>query len=121
MASTVTVSSISVPSGLYIGGKWVQGHGEPLSTENPATEEQLATIQTASSEDVDAAVAAARDCFENRWGLETSGTERGALLNKLADAVDQNVEELALLESLGESMPFVGRNDPRGPNCQPCR
>lgn len=107
MSSTITVAGISVPSGLYIGGKWVRGHGEQLSTENPATEEELAVIQTASNEDVDAAVAAARDCFENRWGLEISGTERGALINKLADAVDQNVDELAMLESLDAGKPIA--------------
>lgn len=101
MASTITVSGIKVPTGLYINGKWVQGKGEALETINPATEETLGTITTASDGDVDDAVAAARECLETTWGLELPGTERGALMFKLADAVDKNTDDLALLESLG--------------------
>lgn len=102
MAQNITVSGIQVPVGLYINGKWVQGSGESLETINPATEESLGHIQTASNEDVDKAVAAARECLETTWGLEMPGTDRGALMFKLADAVDKNTEDLALLESLGE-------------------
>jgi aldehyde dehydrogenase (NAD+) len=104
MSSTIKVSGIEVPTGLYIGGEWVKGNGEALETINPATEEVLGSVQTATLEDVDRAVAAARDCFEHRWGLETSGTERGALMFKLADKVDESTEELATLESLGKRL-----------------
>lgn len=100
--TSVDVAGIKVPTGLYIGGKWQAGKGEPLDTENPATEEKLATVSTASNEDIDAAVAAARKCFEEDYGLEMPGTERGALMFKLADAVDANTDVLAKLESLGE-------------------
>ena len=99
--SRAIISGVSVYTGLYINGSWMDGKGYPLDTENPATEEKLATIQTASIEDVNKAVICARACFEERWGLETSGIERGALIFKLADEVDKAVEELALLESLG--------------------
>lgn len=101
MPQTIKVSGIEVPVGLFINGEWVQGSGEPLETINPATEEILGTVQTASNEDVDKAVAAARECLETTWGLEMPGTERGALMFKLADAVDANTDDLALLESLG--------------------
>ena len=104
MATSITVSVIEVPTGLYINGKWVQGNGDPLETINPATEESLGTISTASDQDVDDAVVAARECLENTWGLETPGTERGALMFKLADAVDKNTDDLAMLESLGGSL-----------------
>lgn len=99
--TTIKVKGISVPTGLYIGGKWVKGNGESLETINPATEESLGSISTATNEDIDDAVKAARYCLENEWGLETPGTDRGALMFKLADQVDKNVEDLAMLESLG--------------------
>lgn len=73
------------PSCLYIGGEWVEGHGSPLDTFNPATEEKLGTIDTASKEDIDAAVSAARKCFETEFGLNMAGSDRGALLWKFAD------------------------------------
>lgn len=104
--TSIKVSGIEVPVGLYINGEWVQGSGEPLDTINPATEETLGTIQTATDEDVDKAVAAARECLETTWGLEMPGTDRGALMFKLADEVDKNTDDLAMLESLGEKHCF---------------
>ena len=102
MAQSITVSGIQVPVGQFINGKWVQGSGEPLETINPATEEVLGSISTATDEDVDKAVAAARECLDTTWGLEMPGTDRGALMFKLADAVDKNTDDLAMLESLGQ-------------------
>jgi aldehyde dehydrogenase (NAD+) len=50
--------------------------------------------------DVDLAVAAAEEAMETVWGLHTPGAQRGALLMKLAELIDQNKEELAALEAL---------------------
>jgi aldehyde dehydrogenase (NAD+) len=49
---------------------------------------------------VDAAVAAAREAFETTWGSNKSGTERGQLLYKLAQAFEDHTDELAMIESL---------------------
>lgn len=57
---------------------------------NPATEELLATIDTASVADVELAVNAAREAFETTWGLNTPATARGRLLFKFADIIEAN-------------------------------
>lgn len=72
--------SISLPSGLYVNGQWVTGNGPHLDTVNPATEQLIATIQTASPEDVDTAANAARETFEEKWGNNVAATRRGQLL-----------------------------------------
>lgn len=66
---------------------------QPLDVYNPATEELLATIDTASKEDVDLAVKAARAAFETTWGLNTPAEERGRLLFKFADVIEKNSGE----------------------------
>ena len=50
----------------YIGGKWVEPlAADPLTVINPATEQAIATIAMGGTDDVDAAVAAAKDAFES--------------------------------------------------------
>lgn len=73
-------TNIELHSGLYINGEWVQGTGQALESINPATEDLIATVDTASNADVDKAVAAARDTFEHRWGNNISSTTRSNLL-----------------------------------------
>ena len=41
---SISGSSYTIPSGLLVGGKWIQGHGETLESVNPATEEVIATV-----------------------------------------------------------------------------
>lgn len=57
-------------------------------------------VSAANEKDVDIAVAAAQKAFTTTWGLHMSGAERGRLMNKLADLIDENAEELAALETL---------------------
>ena len=61
---------------------------------------------TGSAKDVDIAVAAAREAFNTTWGKNVSGFERSKLLNKLADLMERDAEELAALESLNNGKPF---------------
>ncbi|CAK9782169.1 putative aldehyde dehydrogenase [Cutaneotrichosporon oleaginosum] len=104
-ADTITVAGVQLNTGLFINNEWVAGRGEPLQSIDPATEEVIATIQTATPEDVDDAVAAARNAFENTWGTNVSGQERGQLLFALADQVEQNIERLAALEVVDAGKP----------------
>lgn len=53
-----------------------------------------------TAKDVDAAVKAAETAFKTTWGTRTSGSDRGRLLNKLADLMEQNIDELAAIEAL---------------------
>jgi len=101
--------------GLLIGGRFVAGEGEAETLVNPKTGAAMETISSASTAQVDDAVAAARTAFES-WGRTTPG-ERSALLLKLADAVEADAPALAALEArntgkplhamLGDEMPAV--------------
>lgn len=90
---------------LYIGGEWVNASdGATLDSFCPATGEKLSTIADATREDVDRAVEVAWKAFET-WG-KTDKTERAAILNKVADIIEENAEKLALLETLDNGKPI---------------
>src|SRR3954468_19416089 len=61
---------------MYAGGRFIEGHGPDLVSINPATEQQVATVSTASTGDVDDAVGAARSAYDRVWS-KMSGAERG--------------------------------------------
>ena len=74
---------------LFIDGEWRDASdGETLKTYNPATGELLAEIADASEKDVDDAVKAGHRVFQT-WS-KTTVTERAAILNKIADIIDEN-------------------------------
>jgi len=84
---------------LYINGEWVDSSDDKtFKTYNPANGELLATCVDASEEDVDKAVKAARKAF-GTWKKSTA-QERAAVLEKIADLIDENVEKLATIETL---------------------
>ncbi|MBU5333163.1 aldehyde dehydrogenase family protein [Anaerocolumna aminovalerica] len=90
---------------LYINGQWRDASdGATIKTYNPATGEFLAEIADASNDDVDAAVNAAKEAFAT-WG-KTTVTERAAILNKIADIIDENKEYLATIESMDNGKPI---------------
>ena len=92
---------------LLINGQWVEG-SKTFNTINPATGEILTQIAEASGADVDRAVSAARQAFEDRGGpwRKSSASERGKLLWRLADLVEKNIEELSELETLDNGKPI---------------
>lgn len=65
---------------------------------NPATDELVGEINLAGPTEVDAAVAAAREAYENGPWSKFTGAQRAALLNKLADLIEANIPELAKAE-----------------------
>ncbi len=84
---------------MFIGGEWVDsGRGESEPDVNPATGESVATVQIATREDADRAVAAALKAYDEVW-FDTPPKERSAMLLKLADAIDADADTMALLES----------------------
>src|SRR6516164_3084781 len=89
--------------GLFVNGGPQRAHSERwLDVFNPATGERIARVPDADSDDVDRAVANAREAFEQRrWsGLRPADRER--VLLKLADVLEQHGEELAQLETLNQ-------------------
>src|SRR5215218_7651716 len=82
--------------GLFVGGEWVEPRsGEWFTTISPATEEPLAEVAQAGPDDVDAAVGAAREAFENGWsGLQAS--ERAKYLFRVARILQERSREFAV-------------------------
>lgn len=82
----------------FINGKWTNpDSGEWFDSENPYTGEVWAQIARGNAVDVDKAVKAAKDAFENGWGT-SSPTYRGKLMNKLAELLERDAERLGKLE-----------------------
>lgn len=73
---------------------------------NPTTGKTTVTISVGSAADVDRAVTAAQKAFDTTWGLKCPGYERGKLLMKLADLLDENREVLAAVEALDNGKTF---------------
>src|SRR5438093_7315643 len=92
---------------LLIGGKWVDSvSGKTFATVNPATGETICQVAEGDKADVDLAVKAARKAFETGPWPKMNASERGRLLNKLADLIEQHREELAALETLDNGKPY---------------
>lgn len=85
---------------MLIGGEWVEAlSGETFESVNPYTARTWATAPEAGEEDVDRAVRAAREAFdEGPWGRMT-GTERARLMRRLAELIAENAESLAVVET----------------------
>ncbi|OLZ57058.1 aldehyde dehydrogenase family protein [Amycolatopsis keratiniphila] len=94
----------------FVNGEFVDGSGEPLKTINPATEEVLAEVGTASVSDVDIAVKAARKAYNNVWS-KMPGSERAKYLFRIARLIQERSRELAVLESLDNGKPIKESRD----------
>src|SRR5262249_24852929 len=76
---------------LFIGGKWVDSvSGKAFPTLNPATGETICQVAEGDKADIDLAVKAARKAFEDGPWPKMNASERGRLLNKLADLIEKN-------------------------------
>jgi aldehyde dehydrogenase (NAD+) len=92
---------------LLIGGKWQDSvSGKTFETMNPATGEVICNVAEGDKADVDLAVKAARKAFEEGPWPKMNASERGRLLNRLADMIEEHREELAKLESLDNGKPY---------------
>jgi phenylacetaldehyde dehydrogenase len=93
---------------LFINGKWLKAESErTFPTYNPATGEVLAHVAEGDIADVDAAVKAARFAFDHGPWRRMTTSQRGRLLWKLADLLEQHIEEFATLESLDNGKPLA--------------
>jgi acyl-CoA reductase-like NAD-dependent aldehyde dehydrogenase len=95
------------PGKLFIGGKWEDAaSGKTYATMNPATGEVITQVADAAEPDADRAVRAARAAFDSGPWAEMSAADRGKILWKLGDLVDQHAEELGTLETLDNGKPI---------------
>ena len=83
----------------FIGGEWVAPKsGEYFDNISPVDGDVLTKIPRSNEEDVELAIAAAKEGFKSF--KHTSVIERSTMLNKIADAIEGNIEALALAETL---------------------
>src|SRR5215468_5706093 len=106
-ASKLTTQLRKKDQPLFIGGKWLDSvSGKTFPTVNPATGETICQAAEGDKADVDLAVKAARKAFEDGPWPKMNASERGRLINKLADLIEKNQEELAALETLDNGKPL---------------
>src|ERR1700758_2931066 len=98
---------IEKPRKMLINGNWVSSiSGKNFPTYNPATGEVLAQVAEGDREDIEQAVKAARKAFDQGPWRKLTASERGKLIWKLADLLEQNLEEFATLETLDNGKPL---------------
>ena len=87
------------PRELFIGGRWrAASSGETFEVIDPANEKVFAHAAAGGEADIDAAVRAARQAFESGPWPAMTPAQRARLLLKLADLIETNGEEIALLD-----------------------
>src|SRR5271168_455795 len=93
---------------MYVDGQFVAARGGKwFPVYDPATEEVIAEAPDSNAEDVDAAVAAARDSFENGPWSKTTAQDRGRVLFRLAEKLRAQAGPLAELETRNCGKPIV--------------
>jgi aldehyde dehydrogenase (NAD+) len=95
--------------GIFVGGEWLEPT-ETYETIDPSSEEALAEVGQATREEVDRAVAAAREAFDDGWSA-TSPAERAKYLFRIARILQERSREFAVLESLNGGKPIRESRD----------
>nr|ACH63235.1 alcohol dehydrogenase [Rheum australe] len=86
---------------LFINGEFVDSvSGKTFETRDPRNGEVIAEVAEGDKEDVDLAVKAAREAFDHGPWPRMSGYQRGRIMMKLADLIEQHLEELAAIDSM---------------------
>lgn len=91
---------------LYINGEFVETSSkETFENTNPFTNEVINTVSSGQEEDINKAVAAAKEAFEGSWG-KMKVKNRMEYINRIADLIDEDIEEIAFLESMDTGLPI---------------
>jgi aldehyde dehydrogenase (NAD+) len=105
-----TKVEIAKSYGHFINGKFTSGKTKYLESINPATGVVLSKIAIADKQDVNRAVKAARDCYDNVWS-KLSGADRGKYLYRVARIIQERSRELAVLETMDGGKPIKESRD----------
>ncbi|MFD1037240.1 aldehyde dehydrogenase family protein [Virgibacillus byunsanensis] len=93
---------------MYVNGKWVESsNNDRIDVKNPSNGEVIATIPRGQAEDVNAAVQAAKVAFQSEEWRSVKAFERGRLLNRIAQKIMDNRDELARLETMDVGKPLA--------------
>jgi acyl-CoA reductase-like NAD-dependent aldehyde dehydrogenase len=111
-AKSVDILTGPMETRLLIRGEQVPGGGPPLDVENPATEETVARVGTASAGQLDAATAGAREAARG-WAA-TPAVERAEMLHEVAGRLRERTGELARVMTLEGGKPLIENSDEVG-------
>lgn len=111
-SATETISRPTIrQTECFIDGQWLPAQsGKTFETIHPADEQVITQVAEGDAEDIDLAVKAARDAFDNGPWRQMDARERGELMHRLADLIEEEIDELAALETLDNGKPY---NDAR--------
>lgn len=107
---STAILSLRDSYGLFIGGEFVDGHGDSFATISPASEKTITTVARATEADVDAAVRAARTAYSQVWS-KLPASERGKYLFRIARIIQERSRELAVAETLDNGKPIRETRD----------
>jgi phenylacetaldehyde dehydrogenase len=101
-------SFIASPKQLLINGEWVNSKSDKtFDVFDPASDQVIAKVAEGDAADVELAVAAARNAFDNGPWTKMTASDRSRLIWKIGDLIEQNADELAQLETLDNGKPFT--------------
>lgn len=101
-------SFISAPKKMLINGKWVDAaSGKTFPVYDPATGNEIARCAEGDKEDINQAVQAARRAFDHGPWKDFTPSERGKIVWKIGDLIEENLEEFAELESIDNGKPVA--------------
>lgn len=93
---------------LYIDGEWVApSNGATINSINPSDESVITDIASATIEDAETAIKAAREAFDNNSWSGLTGLQRGEYLRAIAKEIKENLDFLAKLEVQDNGKPFA--------------
>ena len=91
----------------FIDGQWLPSQsGKTFETIHPADEEVITQVAEGDADDIDLAVKAARNAFDNGPWRSMDARERGELMYRFADLIEEEIDELAALETLDNGKPI---------------
>ena len=96
---------VDAPHSMLIGGEWIAGDGREIEVENPATATVIATVHSASVDQLDQAVSAARNAIGGIWG-RMNGRDRGAVLMRMATLIERDSDLMAEVMTLDNGSPL---------------
>jgi acyl-CoA reductase-like NAD-dependent aldehyde dehydrogenase len=99
---------LAEPKQLLVGGKWVDSaSGKTFATIDPATGEEIGQVALAGVEDVDRAVTAAREAFDDGRWCNLDPRKRMKVLLDAADAIERNAQAIAQIDTLDNGKPVA--------------
>jgi len=99
---------LASPRRLLIGGELVEAaSGKTFGVMDPATGAEVARVAAGDAEDIDRAVKAARKAFESGDWPRLTPSDRGRMIWRLADLIEERAEEFAHLETIDNGKPLT--------------